>query len=160
MSPPRHRQSRPNRSLEQAESGKREHLDFSDVSQQVREAVETLVERKNLLKGTLLDCFEGSFRGLVEADLREALMFILVARLYEQRISACEVRDTLKEMLAVLDESEISREGPLARHLAGARELERRLDEVADWTEQTAVELDPEQSWVGISPEEFLFGAN
>jgi hypothetical protein len=159
MSPPNTRPSRPDRCLEQAESGTSEVLDVSDVSHMVQEAVETVVERENLLQRALLNCFD-SLRGLQETGLCEALEFIFVARLYDLRISACEIRGTLQTLFADLDESQISAEGRLARHLADARGLERRLDELADWTEQRAVELDPDESWVGISPEEFLFGAH
>jgi hypothetical protein len=133
--------------------------EVSDLSHQVQEVVEALVDRDNPLTAVLEDHY-GSLRGLGEADLRGAIKFIFVARLYFLRISASEIRDTLQTLLSDLDESEILRGGPLARHLAGAQALERRLDELADWTEQTAVELDPDESWVGLSPEEFLFGAN
>jgi hypothetical protein len=159
MSPPRSRQDQ---CPERPGGGTPEHFDVNavtDVSHLVQEAVETLVERENLLRRALLNCFD-SLRGLEEADLCEALEFILVARLYDLRISACEIRNTLRVLVADLDESGISGEGPLAGHLADARTLERRLDELADWTEQRAVELDPDESWVGISPEEFLFGAH
>jgi hypothetical protein len=156
MSPQNSRPSRPDRCLERAGCGTPEVF---DVINQVREAVEALVDRDNPLTAVLEDHY-GSLRGLGEADLCGAIEFILVARLYFLRISACEIRDSLRTVLSDLDESEILRGGPLARHLADARALERRLDELADWTEQRAMELDPEQSWVGLSPEEFLFGAN
>jgi hypothetical protein len=133
--------------------------EVSDVSHQVQEVVETLVDLDNPLKALLKDHY-GSLRGLGAADLCGAIEFILIARLYFLRISACEIRDTMQTVFSNLDETEISGGGALARHLASAQALERRLDELADWTEQTAVELDPEQSWVGLSPEEFLFGAH
>jgi hypothetical protein len=156
MSPPHSRPSRPDRYPERPGSGTPEVF---DASHQVQEVVQALVDRDNPLTAVLEGQY-GSLRGLGEADLCGAIGFILIARLYFLRISACEIRDTLQTVLSDLDETEILRGGPLARHLAGAQALERRLDELADWTEQTAVELDPDESWVGLSPEEFLFGAN
>jgi hypothetical protein len=159
MSPQHGRPSRPDRCLGRARCGTPEVLDVSDATNQVQEAVEALVERDNPLTAVLEGQY-GSLRGLGEADLCGAIGFILIARLYFLRISACEIRDTLQTVLSDLDETKGSGGGALARHLASAQALERRLDELADWTEQRAVELDPDESWVGLSPEEFLFGAN
>lgn len=130
-------------------------MQADDVKSEVRQTVEAVLERDSYLRRFLEDGF-GSLQGLTEQQLCEAIQFIFVVRVYLLQFEAGEIDKVVKIFVSGLDESEIG--DTLARHLEVVRTFERRLAELGQWAEETVTGLNPSQPWVGVSPEEILFG--